>query len=181
MKELSLNILDITGNSTKAGAKNISISITESGNRLELEIKDDGCGMDEETVKRVTDPFCTSRTTRKVGLGIPFLKLAAEQTGGHISIKSIPESKDKINHGTDVYAVFYTDHIDFIPLGDIVSTVTTLIQGAPNTDFIYTHKTDDKTVSLDTRQLREILGDVSLAEPEVIEWIAGYLKEQYES
>lgn len=176
MKELSLNILDITGNSTKAGAQNISISITEKDNVMTLIIADDGCGMSEEMVKSVADPFCTTRTTRKVGLGIPFLKLAAEQTGGYIKIES---SKEPQNHGTTVTAVFHTNHIDFVPLGDIVSTLTTIIQGAPDRDFVYTHKTENITVYLDTKELREVLGDVSLAEPEVIIWIAENLSEQY--
>ncbi len=176
MKELSLNILDITGNSTKAGAENIEITLTEKDNILTLTVKDDGCGMSEEMVKSVIDPFCTTRTTRKVGLGVPFLKLAAEQTGGYIDIKS---STDEINHGTTVTAVFHTDHIDFVPLGDIVSTITTIIQGAPDRDFVYTHKTETLSVYLDTKELREVLGDVSLAETEVIIWIAENLKEQY--
>lgn len=176
MKELSLNVLDITGNSIKAGAENISITIYEKADILTLIIKDDGCGMDEKMVKSVSDPFCTTRTTRKVGLGIPFLKLAAEQTGGYVEIES---STHPENHGTSVTAVFHTDHIDFVPLGDIVSTLTTLIQGAPDRDFVYTHKWESNTVSLDTKELRAVLGDVSLSEPEVINWISESLKEQY--
>ena len=178
MKELSLNILDISENSTKAGATLVEISVTEKDNVLTLVIKDNGCGMDEETVRSVTNPFYTTRTTRKVGMGIPLLILAAEQTGGSVTIQSVPKEKGE-NHGTVVTAVFMIDHIDFTPIGDIVSTVTTLIQGHPATDFVFTHTSDAFSVQLDTRQLREVLGDVPLDSYEVIKWTKEYLREQY--
>ena len=111
MKELSLNILDIAQNSVKARAKNILIKIDETEETLTLTIADDGCGMDAETVERVMDPFYTTRTTRSVGLGIPLLKLAAEQTGGGIKIKSVCENADPVNHGTEVTAEFYKNHL----------------------------------------------------------------------
>ena len=129
--------------------------------------------MDEETLNRVTDPFYTTRTTRKVGLGIPLFKEAAEQTGGSFSIQS------RENFGTHTSAVFNKDHLDCMPLGDIISTVTTLIQGHPDSDFLFTHKIGDKEIRLDTRELRAVLGDVPLSEYEVICWIEEFLKEQY--
>lgn len=91
MKELSLNILDIVENSAKAGASLIEVSLIEADHILTMKVIDDGCGMTPDMLKRVTDPFCTTRTTRKVGLGIPLLKLAAEQTGGSVTI--IPPPK----------------------------------------------------------------------------------------
>lgn len=179
MKELSLNILDITENSVKAGATLTEISLEQSGNKLTLTIKDDGCGMTEEVLRGVADPFYTTRTTRKVGMGLPLLKMAAEQTGGGIKIESVSASVDPENHGTTVTAEFFTDHIDFTPLGDVVATITTLIQGHPDTDFLFRHTSDEATVSLDTRELREILEGVPLNSYEVIKWIEGYLHEQY--
>ncbi len=180
MKELSLNILDITGNSIKAGASNIRISLKEDGNLLTLTIEDNGCGMSEETVRSVVDPFYTTRTTRKVGLGIPLLKLAAEQTGGKLSIESRQKELFPERHGTSVTAEFFTNHIDFTPLGDIVSTITTLIQGSPEIDFFFIHSGKNKTVSLDTAEIREVLGeDIPLNSFEVIQWIADNLREQY--
>lgn len=176
MKELSLNILDITENSVKAGATLTEITINETDEQIVLVIKDDGCGMSEEMVKSVIDPFCTTRTTRKVGLGIPLLKMAAEQTGGGIEIIS----QKGENHGTTVKAVFYKNHIDFTPLGDVVSTIITLIQGHPDTDFLFTHKKGGGEVVLDTRELREVLEGVPLNCYEVIKWTENYLKEQYE-
>lgn len=176
MKELSLNILDITENSVKAGATLTEITIDETDEKIVLTIKDDGCGMEPEMVKSVIDPFCTTRTTRKVGLGIPLLKMAAEQTGGGIEIKS----QKGENHGTTVKAQFFKNHIDFTPLGDIVSTVTTLIQGHPDTDFLFTHKKGGEQVVLDTRELRNVLEGVPLNCYEVIKWTEDYLKEQYE-
>ena len=175
MKELSLNILDITENSVKAGATLTEISITESGNKLIIYIKDDGCGMSEDIVRSVVDPFYTTRTTRKVGMGIPLFKMAAEQTGGKLEIVSDTGE----DHGTTVTAYFYKDHLDFTPLGDVISTVTTLIQGHPDTDFLFTHLIDDKEIRLDTRELRAVLEGVPLNTYDVLEWIRGFLEEQY--
>ena len=179
MKDLSLYVLDITMNSVKAGAKNIDVSLTENGNWLTFRVTDDGCGMTAEQVARISDPFFTSRTTRKVGLGVPFLRLLAEQTGGTVEIASKSEAEYPDGHGTTTTATFDMSSIDFIPLGDLISTVITLVQGSPDRDFRYTHVREAGTVSLDTAELREALGDVSLAEPEVLAWIREYLEEQY--
>ena len=182
MKELSLNVLDITMNSVKAGATLINIHITEDDERLTMEIIDNGCGMSAEFLRGVIDPFCTTRTTRKVGLGIPLLKLAAEQTGGEVSITSRHESEHPQDHGTQVSATFYKQHIDFTPMGDIISTVTTLIQGSPDVDFEFRHKSNTFDVSLDTREVREVLGpEIPLSEPEILLWIADNLCEQYKN
>ena len=180
MKELSLNILDIAENSVKAKATLTEIGITEEGDLLTLKIKDDGCGMTEETLKTVTDPFYTTRTTRKVGMGIPLLKLEAELTGGGLEITSKHISEYPEEHGTVVTATFYKNHIDCTPLGDVVASITTLIQGHPDTDFLFTHKTEEREVALDTRELREVLGeDVPLNTYDVIKWIEDYINEQY--
>ena len=122
MKELSLNILDITENSVKAGASLTEILLTEQENALTITIRDNGCGMDAETVKRVTDPFYTTRTTRAVGLGLPLLKLEAQQTGGDVTVTSRDKATYPDTHGTQVQAVFYTDHIDCPPVGDMPAT-----------------------------------------------------------
>ncbi len=181
MKELSLNILDIAENSVKAKAGLTEILITEDEKTLKLLIRDDGTGMEEDFLKRVTDPFCTTRTTRKVGMGIPLLKMEAEMTGGSFRIDSVSEKKDPEHHGTETEALFYKDHIDFIPLGDVQSSIVTLIQGHPDTDFLFRHVMPEGTVELDTRELRAVLGDeVPLNEYEVIKWIEDSLKEQYE-
>ena len=181
MKELSLNILDVAENSVKAGASLTQILLTEQGNKLTLEIIDDGCGMSEDVVRSVTDPFYTTRTTRKVGMGIPLLKLACEQTGGELTISSVTEEDDPVQHGTHVTATFYTDHLDFTPLGDVSSSILTLIQGHPDSDFVFRHQKDDRTVELDTRELREVLEDVPLNSYDVMRWIGENLQEQYES
>ena len=180
MKELSLNILDIAENSVKAGASLTEIGITEQGELLTLKITDDGCGMTEEILKSVTDPFYTTRTTRKVGMGIPLLKLEAELTGGGLEITSKHISEYPEEHGTVVVATFYKNHIDCTPLGDVVASITTLIQGHPDTDFLFTHKIEEREIALDTRELREVLGaDVPLNTYDVIKWIEDYLNEQY--
>ena len=177
MKELSLNVLDITENSVKAGATLTEISILENSDTLTMIVKDDGCGMSEEILRTVENPFYTTRTTRKVGLGIPLLKMAAEMTGGSVKIVS---STDAATHGTTVTAVFYKNHLDFTPLGDIKETIVTLIQGHPDTDFLFVHQTLLGEVKLDTRELRVVLEGVPLDTYEVIVWIKEYLNEQYE-
>ena len=177
MKEISLNILDIAENSVKAKATLTEILVSEEGDKLTLTIRDDGCGMDEQTVKSVIDPFYTTRKTRSVGLGIPLLKLACEQTGGDLTIES---STNEDNHGTTVRAIFFKNHIDFVPLGDVISSVTTLIQGHPDTDFLFRHNLDGAEVSLDTREIRAVLEDVPLDTYEVICWIRSNLEEQYD-
>ena len=180
MKELSLNILDVAENSVKAGASLTQILLTEQNGTLTLEIVDDGCGMSEDIVRSVTDPFYTTRTTRKVGMGIPLLKLACEQADGKLTISSITQEDDPVNHGTHVTATFDMNHIDFTPLGDVSSSILTLIQGHPDTDFLFRHEMADRVVELDTRELREVLEDVPLNSYDVMEWIRGNLQEQYE-
>ncbi|MCH5189252.1 MAG: sensor histidine kinase [Oscillospiraceae bacterium] len=179
MKELSLNILDIAMNSVKAKADTVSITLTETDETFTMSISDNGCGMKKDFLETVTDPFSTTRTTRKVGMGIPFLKLAAEQTGGNFEITSKHESEYPNAHGTVTSAVFNKGNIDFTPLGDIVSTVTTLIQGSPDIHWVFSHTTPKGEVSLDTNELKEVLGDVPLDNTEVILWIKGYLEEAY--
>ena len=180
MKELSLNVLDIAENSVKARATLIRIAIEEIGDTLTLTVSDNGCGMREEILRGVIDPFYTTRTTRKVGMGIPLLKLAAEQTGGQISITSRHESEYPDTHGTEVISKFFTNHIDFTPIGDLVSTMETLIMGSPEIDFTFVHDMNGHRVELDTRQLREVLGEVPLDSYEIIQWIGDFLREQYQ-
>lgn len=180
MKEISLNILDIAENSVKAGATTVGIMITEDDKAIAFEIVDDGRGMTADFLARVTDPFTTTRTTRSVGLGLPLLKMEAEMTGGEFKIESRSE-KEYADHGTRVSARFIKDSIDCIPLGDIVGTVCTLIQGHGDEkiDFDFTHKIGEKEITLSTSEMREMLGDVPLSSPEVIAWVREYLTEGY--
>jgi len=177
MKEVSLHLLDVAQNSVTAGAKRIDLTLEEDDTGCcRLTIADDGCGMSPEFLAQVTDPFTTTRTTRKVGLGLPLLRMTAEQTGGALTIES------QVGKGTTVRALFHTDHIDCPPLGDLSGTVALLIQGAPDVEWTWQHTTPKGTCTLDTRQLREILGpDVPLSEPSVVLWIGEYLREQEEA
>ena len=175
MKELSLNILDIAKNSTKAKATLVTIIIDERDGWRTLTIRDDGCGMPPEMVATVTDPFTTSRKTRPVGMGLPLLKLAAEQTGGTLSVKS-SQGED---HGTEVTATFDMHHLDCVPVGDYAGSIVTLIQGSPEIDFSFLyHREDGRETALETRQMREILGDVPLDLPEVLAWVQASLTEE---
>lgn len=180
MKELSLNILDIAQNSIHADASLVQILLDEDDESLKLSIIDDGKGMSGEFLARVTDPFSTTRTTRKVGMGLPLLKLAAEQTGGYLSITSRERSEHPEDHGTEVTAFFYKTHLDFTPLGDVVSTMVSLVQGSPEVDFLFRHTFPDHTVELDTREIREVLGgEIPLSSPDVLVWIRETLEAQY--
>lgn len=173
MPEISLNILDVAQNSitAKASLVEIDVIVDRDADTLTVVIEDNGCGMNEEQVRQVTDPFYTTRKTRKVGLGIPFFKLAAESTGGSFSIISA------IGKGTVVKAVFGFSHIDRMPLGDINSTIHTLIRYNTGLDFLYKYQVDGKSFELDTREFKQILGDVPLDSFEVSEYIKEYLDE----
>ena len=173
-----MNILDVAKNSVVAGASLIEISlVTDERGWLTIRICDNGCGMSEETLKNVTDPFYTTRTTRKVGLGLPLLQLAAEQTGGSLRIQS---STEQGRSGTTLEATFDTHSIDCMPIGDMISTICILIAGSPQIDFDFSEQSPDRAVTLKTAELRAVLGEeISLAEPEIQQWIKEYLQEQY--
>lgn len=173
MTEISLNILDVVQNSVRANAylTRISVKADTKKDSLEVIIEDNGCGMTAKQLENVEDPFFTTRTTRKVGLGIPFFKLAAESTGGSFNIAS------QVRKGTTVTAVFGLSHIDRMPLGDMTSTIHTIITMNPTLDFVYEYQINDRKFILDTREFREILGDVPFNTPEVSEYIKEYLKE----
>ncbi len=165
MKEISLNILDVANNSVRAEATEICIEVRYdfSLNRLKVEIRDNGKGMSEEFLSRVTDPFTTTRTTRKVGLGLPFFRESAELTGGEFRIRS------KLKEGTEVTAEYVIDSIDRMPMGDLAETMMLLISSDDNIKYILKYAVDGKEYIFDTKEVREILGDdISLSAPEVM-------------
>lgn len=173
MKELSLNILDLAQNSITAGAENVRIAVSESelADLLTISIEDDGCGMDAAFLARVKDPFTTTRTTRKVGMGIPLFKMEAEMSGGSFQIES------EKGRGTKLSASFQLSHIDRPPLGDMADTMTALVQGSPEVDFTYLRGTDRGSFQFSTKEVRETLGAVPLSEPAVLDWIRAYIQE----
>lgn len=173
MKELSLHILDIIQNSIVAGATLIELDLTEDtrADVLSFTVKDNGKGMSSEMTQKVIDPFTTGRTTRKVGLGIPLLKAAAESAGGGIELSS------HIGEGTVISARFGYSNIDRQPLGDMAETMLGIITSHIDIDFVYRHRFNDREYSTDTRRIKEILGGVSLDRPEVMLWLSEYLKE----
>ena len=150
MEDLSLHILDIVENSIRAKASMVEIKVIEDIRKdlLTIEIKDNGQGIDEETIKKVIDPFFTTRTTRKVGLGLPLLSQAARESGGDVEIAS------KVGKGTKITATFGYSHIDRKPLGNMEITLITLIAGNPEVDFIYEHKSDELECHLDSKEIR---------------------------
>ncbi len=173
MPEISLNILDVAQNSVKAKAARIEISVRvfTKEDRLVVEIRDNGSGMDETTLANVTDPFFTTRKTRKVGLGVSFFKLAAETTGGSFTIGSEPGT------GTDVCATFVLSSFNRMPLGSMTDTMVSLITMNPDRDFCYRYEINGEGFTLDTAEMREILGEVPLNTPEVASYIRDFLDE----
>ena len=176
MRDLSLHILDLAENSVRAKASLVSIGVTVDENRLiTLTIRDDGCGMDEALLKRVMSPFGTTRTTRKVGLGIPLMAQNARLTGGDIAVESKP------GEGTLFTATLHGDSIDCLPLGDLAGTVVSLVTANPEgPDFALACKSPKGEMTFDTREVRQALGDVPLNEPEIAAWMLEAIREELE-
>ena len=180
MKELSLNVLDVVRNSVAAGAGIVEISLVQDAEGiLQLCIRDDGCGMDAKALSSVANPFYTTGTMRRVGLGVPFLKQAAEMTGGALVVSSQTTQTD---HGTTLTATFYTESIDMPPVGDMVSTICAIVGGNPEMRLVFRHEEPGRRVFFDTAELRAVLGEeIPLSTYEVIDWIRDYLTQQYQS
>jgi len=164
MQDLSLHILDIVENSLSAGAHRVEIRIEEDlkADRMTLEIIDDGAGMDEGMMQRILDPFFTTKTTRRVGLGLPFLAEACRESNGEMTLQSSP------GKGTTVKAAFQHSHIDRKPLGKIGDTLIAILAGHPELDLRYEHRKEGSDFILDTREIRAALGQVPLNAPAVI-------------
>ena len=173
MRELSLHLLDIAENGVSAGAQNMTITIVEDlrTDRLKMAVEDDGRGMDAAMVEQVTNPFTTTRTTRKVGLGIPLLKLAAEMCDGGLTVESTP------GVGTMVNVDFQRSHIDRMPLGDVVGTMLALLVGWPQVHWVLRYRVDDEEFVFDDAPIKEELGDLPLSDPEVLKFLRGALHE----
>ena len=178
MNELSLYILDLVQNSVTAGAKHISIVITidTAADRLTIVIQDDGCGMSEELLSKVTSPFTTTRTTRKVGLGIPMIMQLCQMCEGHFDIQS------EVGRGTVLTLGFPLAHVDLPPMGSLPETMLTLVNGTPEgIEFKLVYTVDENSFDFDTEEVRQMLGsDVPLNTPEVLGWIRDYIKENIE-
>lgn len=169
MNNISMHILDIVQNSISAKANLIEIYIHEKikQNVLIVTVKDNGTGMDEEFLVQVTDPYTTSRTTRKVGLGIPLLEHSAKQSNGYIKVYS------EKGTGTIIQATFQHDHIDRPPLGDLSGTIVLLVAANPEIDFKYIHHLNNNKYEFSTKEIKEVLGDIKISDPK----IRKYLKE----
>lgn len=171
MKDLSLHLMDIAQNSITAGATVIKISMICRDDFLICRLSDNGCGMDEDMLAKVTDPFTTTRTTREVGMGIPLFKLSAEMTGGSFEIKS-----DK-GKGTTAEACFVISSIDRIPLGNVDETLKALIMANPETDYEISFQSGQNFFELKTADIKKYLDGVSISNFEVADWIAEKIRE----
>lgn len=176
MRELALHILDIAENSVSAKADTIKINLSENtqSDKLSFAITDNGIGMDEEMVNSVIDPFVTSRTTRKVGMGIPLLKAAAEGCNGGLTVTS---TRGK---GTKISCWFQRSHIDRMPLGDIINTLLVLVVGYPNVHWIFRYEFNDEMFEFDDEYFKNELGDLPLSEPGIIRFLREHLSDGIE-
>jgi hypothetical protein len=165
--------MDIVENGLSAGANLIQVAVTErrKENRLQITVKDNGRGIPAELLEKVLDPFYTTRTTRRVGLGLSLFREAARRCEGEFKLIS------REGEGTEVSAFFRMDHIDRAPLGDMASTLTTLIMGSPDVDFVYTHESDGKTFRLDTREVKKELEGLPINRPEVVGYLGALIRE----
>jgi hypothetical protein len=172
MQDLSLHILDIVENAIVSKASQVAIRITEDPeqDQMIVEIEDDGEGIPTHLLEKVVDPFFTTRSTRKVGLGLSLLQQAAQACEGDLQVQSLQ------GKGTLVRASFRYNHIDRKPLGDMASTIVTLIVGNPLMDFHYVHRRGDKTFCFDTVELKQELDDVPIDHPKVVQFIRDEIK-----
>jgi hypothetical protein len=171
VRELSLHILDALQNSVEAGASKVKLTIEEDmiADRLTIMIEDNGRGMDRETVKKVVDPFYTTRTTRRVGLGLPFFAAATEQAGGSLTLKS------ELGKGTRISATFKHSHIDRAPLGDICGSLLVFLLSKSEIRLHYIHRAGCRQFEFDTTHIRAELGDVPLSHPAVRDWLCEFI------
>lgn len=177
MKELSLHVLDLVQNSLTAGASRVEVRVIEDVdlNRLVISVHDDGCGMTEAQCEAVLDPFVTSRTTRKVGLGLPLFKAAAEQAGGSLTIRSA------LGVGTTVQVEMQYDHLDRAPLGDMAETLVSVLALNASCRLVYLHTKGAARFGFDSQEIRDILGEVPPNHPEVVAWLLQYIRENEKS
>lgn len=173
MDDICAHITDIAANAVSAKAKKVFVFLEKSriNNRLYLKVSDNGKGMDKETLKKVIDPFFSTKTGRKVGLGIPLLKGTAETCGGHFNIKSTP------GEGTEIEASFQLDHPDLPPIGKLKDTILILSVSNPDVDFLFNVKNDVINFIFDTEEIKTLLDGVSINSPEVIKFLTNYLDE----
>lgn len=174
MEDLAMHMLEIIMNSVSAGSKHIDIEIIDSvsQNIVSMKITDDGKGMNKALLSRVADPFTTTRDTRKVGMGVSFMKGMTEQCGGSFEIKSKP------GEGTTVKATARRDHIDRPPMGNLGEMMMNSIQAGENISFTMEYITDEKVFRFTTDEIKEQLDGVSMLEPEILIWIRDYINQE---
>ena len=173
MNDLSMHILDIVQNSISAGATRVTLTVDESPaeDLLTIAVGDNGRGMTPEQVSRLADPFFTSRTTRRVGMGIPLLMDSARQSGGDVRIESEP------GKGTEVTAVFGYSNIDRPPLGDVANALMLLVSSNPDLDFLFTYRYDGEEFLFNTADVRDVFGKDALRNLTIIRNLEKMIKD----
>jgi len=171
MREMALHILDVARNSIEAGATDLQLTVIEDGStdRLEFELRDNGPGLGPDALGRVTDAFYTTRTTRRVGLGLALLQATCDRCEGNLLVAS------EQGHGTTVHGVLRLGHVDRPPLGDMGGAIQALVCEAARTHLRYRHVVDGHAFELDTRALQGELGEVPLSHPTVLDWVGDHV------
>ncbi len=177
MEEISLHILDIAENSIAAGARTLTIVVEEdeTADLLRLEIDDDGRGMNADAATQAVDPFYTTRTTRRVGMGLALLHDATVRAGGAMELHSTP------GRGTTVRATFRLSHVDRQPLGNMADTIIALIANRAGVDVIYRHARNGRSIEVNTQEIRNRLGGMPVSSPEALGFLRAYLMQEEES
>ena len=176
MRELSLHILDLVQNAIEAGSSKIQLEIEEDTvlDTLCIKVADNGRGMSVDEVSKVTNPFTTTRTTRKVGLGLSLIDMSTQHCGGSLTIDSA------VGKGTTVTACYRYSHIDRPPLGPMQPTLVTILVANPDIDFSYRHRFNQQSFEFHSQDIKEILGDIPLTQPEVLIWLNQFLSNHYD-
>ncbi|HWR09658.1 ATP-binding protein [Sporomusa sp.] len=173
MRELSLHILDLVQNSLEAGAMIVKLEIVEdlAADVMLIRVADNGRGMDEKLRQLVIDPFVTTRITRRIGLGLPLMDMSSKRCDGYLKIDSTP------GQGTIIQAKYRHSHLDRPPLGNMVETIKTILVANPTLDFLYHHTVNDRTFTVSSREIADILDGASLTQPEILIWLHEYLSD----
>ncbi|CQR72494.1 sensory histidine kinase AtoS [Sporomusa ovata DSM 2662] len=173
MREISLHILDLVQNSIEAGATAAKLEIIEDiiGNSMIIRVSDNGRGMNKKMRQLVIDPFITTRTTRRVGLGLPLMDMSTKRCGGYLNIDSIQ------GQGTVIEAMYQHSHLDRPPMGNLVETIKSILVANPVLQFSYHHTVNNKSLLISSHEITDILDGIPLTQPDVLIWLHGYLSE----
>lgn len=177
MREISLHILDLVQNAIEAGATAVKLEIIEDliKDSMIIRVSDNGRGMNKKMRQLVIDPFITTRTTRRIGLGLPLMDMSTKRCGGYLNIESTP------GQGTVIEAMYQHSHFDRPPMGNLVETIKSILVANPVLQFYYNHTVDNKSLAVSSHEIADILDGIPLTQPDVLLWLHGYLSDNIDN